>query len=42
MEKRILDRTRFEYYWSYYLSIERMLEDTRRFVAASDENKNTY
>lgn len=42
MEKRILDRTRFEYYWSYYLSIERMLEDTRRFVAASYENKNTY
>ena len=42
MQKRILDRTRFEYYWSYYLSIERMLEDTRRFVAASDENKNTY
>ena len=42
MEKRILNRTRFEYYWSYYLSIERMLEDTRRFVAASYENKNTY
>ena len=42
MKERILDRTRFEYYWSYYLSIERMLEDTRRFVATSDENKNTY
>ena len=42
MEKIILDRTRFEYYWSYYLSIEKMLEDTRRFVASSDENKNTY
>lgn len=42
MEKRILDRTKFEYYWSYYLSIEKMLKDTSRFVASSYENKNTY
>lgn len=39
---RILDRTIFEHYWSYYLSIEKMLKDTERYVAISYENKDTY
>lgn len=42
MEERLLDRNRFEYYWSYYLSVEKMLEDTRKYVAVSEENKDTY
>lgn len=42
MEKRLLDRNIFEYYWNYYLSIEKMLKDTEKYVAISYENKDTY
>lgn len=42
MKERLLDRNRFEYYWSYYLSIEKMLEETRKYVAVSKGNRNTY
>jgi len=38
----MLDRIRFEFYWSYYLSIEKMLRNTSQYVSPSRENKDTY
>ncbi|MBQ3612248.1 MAG: hypothetical protein IJA01_08275 [Firmicutes bacterium] len=38
----MLDRMRFEMYWSYYISIEEMLRKTSQYVSPSKENKNTY
>jgi hypothetical protein len=38
----VLDRMRFELYWSYYLSIEKMLSNTSQYVSPSSENKKTY
>lgn len=37
-----LERNFFEMYWSYYLSIERMIKNTSRYVCPSKFNKNTY
>lgn len=37
-----MDRDRFEIYWGYYLSIEKMLEKTRQYVSPSFNNKDTY
>ena len=37
-----IDRMTFEIYWSYYLSIEKMLVNTVQFVSPSEENENTY
>lgn len=37
-----IDRMTFEIYWSYYLSIEKMLANTIQFVSPSEENENTY
>lgn len=37
-----IDRMTFEIYWSYYLSVEKMLINTVQFVSPSEENKNTY
>lgn len=37
-----MNRDRFEIYWGYYLSIEKMLEKTRQYVSPSFNNKNTY
>lgn len=42
MEYNTMDRNRFEIYWGYYLSIERMLEETRQYVSPSSDNRNTY
>lgn len=37
-----MNRDRFEIYWGYYLSIEKMLENTRQYVSPSYNNKDTY
>ena len=37
-----MSRDRFEIYWGYYLSIEKMLENTRQYVSPSYNNKDTY
>ncbi len=37
-----IDRMTFEIYWSYYISIEKMLINTIQYVAPSNENKDTY
>lgn len=37
-----IDRMTYEIYWSYYISIEKMLINTIQYVAPSKENKNTY
>ncbi len=38
----ILERCTFEMYWSYYLSIERMMKNTSQYVCPSKFNRNTY
>lgn len=38
----MLERMRFEIYWSYYISVERMLKNTGQYVAPSMENHKTY
>ena len=37
-----MNRDRFEIYWGYYLSIEKMLEKTNQYVSPSYNNRNTY
>ena len=37
-----MSRDRFDIYWGYYLSIEKMLENTRQYVSPSYNNKDTY
>ncbi len=37
-----LERNIFEMYWSYYLSIEKMMKNTSQYVCPSKFNKNTY
>lgn len=37
-----IDRMTFEIYWSYYISIEKMMINTIQYVSPSKENKNTY
>lgn len=38
----IMERDRFEIYWDYYLTIEKMLVDTRQYLSPSQQNKNAY
>lgn len=42
MEYITMDRDRFEIYWGYYLSIEKMLAETRQYVSPSSANRSTY
>lgn len=37
-----MERNTFEMYWSYYLSIEKMMKNTSQYVAPSKQNSNTY
>lgn len=37
-----MERMEFERYWSYYLSIESMLQKTSQYVSHSEKNQNTY
>ena len=37
-----MERNTFEMYWSYYLSIEKMMKITSQYVCPSERNKNTY
>ena len=37
-----MERNTFEMYWSYYLSIEKMMKNTSQYVCPSKFNKNTY
>lgn len=41
-EVKPLERNTFEMYWSYYLSIEKMMKNTSQYVAPSKQNCNTY
>ena len=37
-----MSRDRFEIYWGYYLSIEKLLENTRQYMSPSYDNKDIY
>ena len=37
-----MERSTFEMYWRYYLSIEKMMKNTSQYVCPSKQNKNTY
>ncbi len=37
-----MERNRFEMYWSYYLSIEKMMKNTSQYVCPSKNNRYTY
>ena len=37
-----MERSNFEMYWRYYLSIEKMMTNTSQYVCPSKQNKNTY
>lgn len=37
-----MERNTFEMYWSYYLSIEKMMKNTSQYVTPCEQNKNTY
>ena len=37
-----MERSTFEMYWRYYLSIEKMMTNTSQYVCPSKQNKNTY
>ena len=37
-----MERNTFEMYWSYYLSIEKMMKITSQYVCPSELNKNAY
>lgn len=37
-----MERARFEMYWSYYMSVEKMLKNTSQYVSPSKLNENTY
>ena len=37
-----LDRSTFEIYWHYYLSVEKMMKNTSQYVCPSELNKSTY
>ena len=41
-EVKPLERNTFEMYWSYYLSIEKMMKNTSQYVTPSKQNSNTY
>ena len=42
LEMKEMERNTFEMYWSYYLSIEKMMRNTSQYVAPSKQNSNTY
>lgn len=37
-----MERNTFEMHWSYYLSIEDMLQKTNQYLTYSANNQNTY
>ena len=37
-----MERNTFEMYWRYYLSIEKMMNNTSQYVCPSEMNKKTY